>query len=140
MAVDKAYDEAAIARQFHGTWRLIGVTRFDPETGANLDEGVVYDGCIAYTPDRRVTVIITRKPPNEERYITCYGARWSLEGDYVTHHVDIGTREKREGSDQLRHFKFEGDILTLTPPVSVDFVHSAPTKRSLIWKRSVAPK
>lgn len=131
-------NEQAVARQFHGTWRLVGVTREDPVTGKQLDQHVVYDGYIAYTPDRRVTVIITRKPEGEDRYITCYGARWTLDGEYVTHHVDIGTREKREGTQQVRRFHFDGDRLILTPPISVDFLHAAPTKRSLIWRR-VAP-
>ena len=129
------YDEDAIARKFIGSWRLVNVTRQDAETGENLDVGVTYDGYIAYTDDRRVTVIITRKAPGEERYITCYGARWTLDGDNVIHHVDIGTREKRSGTQQVRHFRFHDDRLTLTPPVSVDFVHKAPTKRSLEWRR-----
>ena len=133
-------DEEATASKFIGAWRLVNVTREDPATGEKLDRGVAYDGYIAYTADRRVTVIITRKPPDEPRYITCYGARWSLDGEYVTHHVDIGTREKREGSQQVRHFRFDGDRLTLTPPVSVDFVHTAPTKRSLEWQRVARPK
>ena len=135
MASDTNEDEETIAKKFIGTWRLVAVTREDPATGEQLDHGVAYDGYIAYTDDRRVTVIITRKPPGEARYITCYGARWTLEGDYVTHHVDIGTREKREGSRQARHFRFHDDRLTLTPPVSLDFVHAAPTKRSLEWRR-----
>lgn len=129
------YDEEAIARRFVGTWRLVNVTREDPATGEKLNQDVAYDGYIAYTIDRRVTVIITRKPLNEDRYITCYGARWTLEGENVTHHVDIGTREKRQGSQQVRHFRFHDDRLTLTPPVSVDFVHTAPTRRSLEWRR-----
>ena len=131
-------EEEAIAQKFCGTWRLIGVTRHDPATGRNVDEGVKYDGVIAYTPDRRVTVIITRDAPGKERFITCYAARWSLGDGHVVHHVDIGTREKREGTDQLRYYKFEGDVLTLTPPVSPDFT-GASTQRSLIWKRIPKP-
>ena len=129
------HDEETIAKKFLGTWRLVGVTREDPATGKNLDEGVAYDGYIAYTDDRRVTVVITRKAPGEERYITSYCARWTIEGDHVIHNVDLGTREKREGSRQPRHYRFHDDRLTLTPPVSLDFVHSSPTKRSLEWQR-----
>jgi hypothetical protein len=129
-----ANDEEAVAQQFYGTWRLIGVTRFDPQTGKNLDEGVTYDGVIAYTPDRRVTVIITRQVPGKERFITNYAARWSLGDGFVVHHVDIGVDGKREGSDQVRKYRFEGDVLTLTPPISPDFTGNS-TERSLIWKR-----
>lgn len=128
-------DEAAIAERFLGSWRLVKVTRQDAETGEDLDKGVSYDGYIAYTPDRRVSVIITRRAPGEERNITCYGGKWTIEGDKVIHHVDIGTREGREGTRQPREFRFHEDRLTLTPPVSVDFVHKAPTRRSLEWRR-----
>lgn len=133
-----ARDENAIAEKFLGTWRLIGVTREDAASGANLDEGVVYDGVIAYTDDRRVTVIITRQVPGKERFITCYAARWSLGDGFVTHHVDIGADGKREGSDHPRKYKFEGDQLTLTPPVTPDFT-GASTVRSLVWKRIQKP-
>jgi Lipocalin-like domain len=132
--------EEATARKFYGTWRLAAVTRENPATGEKLDLDVAYDGYIAYTPDRRVTVIITRKPPNGERHITCYGARWTLDGDNVVHHVDIGTREGRSGTQQVRRFSFEGDRLTLTPPLSSDYAYDFPTQRSLIWRRVAPPR
>ncbi len=128
----------AIEQKFLGTWRLVGVDREEVATGRKLDQDVKQTGYISYTPDGRMMVIISHLAPGKPEEITCYSARWRVEGDHVVHDVDIAARAPWVGTKQIRGFRFEGDRLTLSPPVSADFVHGSVTRRSLEWEK-VAP-
>ena len=52
--------------------------------------------------------------------------------------AEIAARAPWKGTKQVRGFRFHDDKLTLSPPVSPDFVHGSVTRRSLTW-RKVAP-
>ena len=43
-----------------------------------------------------------------------YAGTYTLEDDKVTHHVDISWNEARTGNDDVRFYKHEGNILTIT--------------------------
>jgi len=122
--------------RFLGTWALVGVTREASATGERLDVGVTNTGFISYQPDGRMSVVISRLEPGKaEPIVTCYAARWSLDGDKVHHDIDIAARHQWTGTRQVRQFSFEGDTLTLRPPESEDFLHGVSTRRALKWKR-----
>ena len=124
--------------RFLGCWRLVGVDREEVATGRKLDVDVKQTGYISYTPDGRVMVIISHLAPGQADAITCYAAAWRVEGEHVIHDVDIAARAPWQGTKQIRGYLFHGDRLTLSPPVSPDYVHGAVTRRSLEWQR-VAP-
>lgn len=124
--------------RFFGAWRLESVDREEAATGRKLDADVQHAGYIAYTPDGRMSVIISHKSPAKTE-VTSYAAQWSVEGGQVIHDVDISARPSWVGTRQLRGFVFEGDRLTLSPPESPDYVHGLVTRRSLHWRR-VAPQ
>ncbi len=121
--------------RFFGAWRLVGVSREDVATGKKLDEDVTQTGYISYTRDGRVMVIISREAPGKPAEVTCYAAAWHVEGEHVIHDVDIAARAAWKGTRQLRGFRFHGDRLTLSPPVSPDYVHGSVTRRSLEWQK-----
>ena len=124
--------------RFLGTWSLVGVEREDAATGDKLDVGVRNTGYISYQPDGRMSVVISRVEPDKaEPVITCYAAKWSLDGDKVYHDIDIAARHQWNGTRQIRHFTFEADTLTLRPPVSADFLHGKVTRRALKWRKVV---
>jgi Lipocalin-like domain len=125
----------SVDERFLGTWRLVGVDREEVETGRKLDTNVVQTGYISYTPDGRMMVIISRSEPGKPEAINCYGAQWRVEGDHVLHDVDIAARADWRGTRQVRGFRFHGDRLTLSPPVSPDFMHGSVTRRSLEWQK-----
>ncbi len=125
-------------QRFPGCWRLSHVRREVAATGEKLDADVTQAGYISYTPDRRVMVILSRARAGMPDEITCYAARWSVEGDHIFHDVDIASRAPWAGTRQTRGYRFEGGKLTLSPPVSADFIHGVVTRRSLVWER-VAP-
>ena len=43
-----------------------------------------------------------------------YAGTYTVEGNKVTHHLDVASDEGRVGSDQVRFFRLEGDVLTIT--------------------------
>jgi Lipocalin-like domain len=132
---DAQHDPRCPDPRFLGAWRLDHVDRVDSATGEELDANVKGDGFIAYTPDGRMSVVISRDEPGKPRVITCYAAKWSLDGDKVYHDIDIASRPQWTGTRQVRHFTFHGDMLTLQPPESPDVVHGKVTRRALHWRK-----
>ncbi len=120
---------------FLGCWRLVGVEREEFATGKKLDQEMTQSGYISYTPDRRMIVIIARHESGKEDQITSYAARWHVEGDTVIHDIDIAARAPWTGTQQVRGFRFDGNRLVLSPPVSEDFIHGTVTRRSLTWEK-----
>ena len=130
-----AVKPGSIDEKFLGTWRMVGVERIEVETGKRLDEDLVQTGYISYTPDHRMMVIISHVQPNGHEEITCYAAKWHVEGEAVIHSIDIAIRQPWVNTRQVRNFNFTGNRLTLTPPVSEDYVHKSVTRRSLMWEK-----
>jgi len=128
--------DADIKSKFLGTWKLVDVDREIADSGEKLDQGVVHTGFICYTDEPRMMVIIRRAVPGQPgQEITAYAGPWTIDGDTVIHHVEMAAREPWAGTDQVRGFAFEGNRLTLTPPVSPDYVHGAVTRRHLTWEK-----
>ena len=125
----------SIEQKFLGTWRLTGVDRAEEATGKKLDVDSKQTGYISYTPDGRMMVIIARHISGGEDEITCYAAQWRVEGESVIHDVEISARAPWAGTRQVRGYRFEGNSLILSPPVSEDFIHGTVTRRSLTWER-----
>ncbi len=124
-----------VDQRFLGSWRLVGVNREEVATGKKLDTDAQQSGYISYTSDGRMMVIIARKSPGKEDEVTCYAAKWHLEGDNVIHDVEIAGRAPWAGTRQVRGYHFEGNKLTLSPPVSEDYIHGSVTRRSLEWEK-----
>lgn len=130
-----ADDSNSIDSRFLGCWRLAGVERENAATGEKLDVGMRQSGYISYTPDGRMMVIIARHRTDGGDDITCYAARWRVEGETVIHEIDIAARAPWNGTQQVRGYRFDDNRLTLSPPVSKDFIHGTVTRRSLTWEK-----
>ena len=118
-----------------GTWSLQSWVAQDQETGAIVDVfGARPSGYLIYTPGGRMTVNLSaegRKPlsgdrfstPAEERAIAfstsiAYSGTYTVQGDAVTHRVEIATFPNWVGTEQIRFVQVEGDTLTMkTPPI-----------------------
>src|SRR5262249_9995496 len=87
------------------------------------------EGYISYSADGRMYVIITSdnrpKPSDaailsdEERVklhqtMSAYAGTYTLENGKVIHHLDISWNQAWTGTDQVRFYKLEGNILTIT--------------------------
>jgi hypothetical protein len=133
-----------------GTWKLVAVTAEDVETGAKTDHfGPNPDGYINYGPDGRMIVINTRgdrakpngaAPTRDEaadlfQGVLAYAGTYTVEGDTVTHHVDISWNESWTGTDQVRHARFDGERVHLSTKPNADPVNGRMSVRTMTWRK-----
>jgi hypothetical protein len=134
-----------------GTWKLVSA-RDTTETGVTRDTfGPNPAGFLSYTADGRVMAIISnggRKLLSTIDYVAAplgeradafatfvaYAGTFTLEGNQVTHHVEIGSVENRVGTDLVRTIlKLDSDQLILRAPPAARGGVTATTV--LVWRR-----
>jgi len=142
--------ECAVTDRLHGTWKLVSAVREEIPSGATTDMfGGKPQGVLNYSPEGRMIALIAhgnrkaaaagRATPAEAealyRSMLSYGGRYSVADDVVTHHVDISWNEKFTGGEQQRHFKLDGNRLTLSTPQSPDPIDGKMSVRRLVWEK-----
>ena len=130
-----------------GTWKLVSAS----STTSNGERsetpyGPNPVGILTYTGDGRVSALISyggRKAlgalasveEQAEAFKTflAYAGRYTLDGENVTHHVEISSIQNYVGKDLVRNVKFQGERITLvTPPTRVN---GKIQTLELIWER-----
>jgi len=116
-----------------GTWGLTSFVRELSGTGERYNQlGERPEGVIGYSADGRMYVILLagdrvrpqgEMPTNQERIalfksMIAYGGTYTADDHKVVHHVDLSWNGARAGSDQVRFYTLEGDVLTIRTPVS----------------------
>jgi len=139
-----------MASHLLGTWKLMSVIREEVPSGATIDlMGSNPQGFITYSADGRMVALLARgdrKKPvantataaeaeNLFRSVISYAGTYTIAGNEVTHHVDISWNESWTGTKQVRIFKFEGDRVSLSTPVSPDPFDGRMSIRSLVWEK-----
>lgn len=139
-----------IASRLLGTWKLVSVIREEVPSGVTIDlMGPNPQGFITYSADGRMVAILVRgdrkKPAansataadaaNLFRSVISYAGTYTIAGNEVTHHVDISWNESWTGTKQVRTFKFEGNRVSLSTPVSPDPFDGKISVRSLAWEK-----
>jgi hypothetical protein len=137
-----------------GVWKLVSYTAVDAETGAVIQPfGDAPKGFIFYTAGGRMTALLTagnRKrfsagnrinAPVEERAeafatSSSYAGTYTLEGDRVTHHVEVATNPDWVGGDQLRFPRIDGNRLIITTPPLPTRPDGKLRVSTLIWERA----
>lgn len=131
-----------------GTWRLIGASSIT-STGEKIENpyGVGPVGFLTYTAEGRISSVISyggRKPlpmnggkveEQAEAFKTflAYAGQYTLNGDKLTHHIEVSSIQNYVGRDLVRSVKFDGDRVTLlTPPTPVNGKIQI---MELIWQR-----
>src|SRR4051794_24196632 len=133
-----------------GTWRLVSVVNEDAETGGTSDLfGGDPIGYISYGADGRMMVVQVRSdgpkpkgdiasPAEAEalfRSMLSYAGRYTIDGDEVTHHIDIAWNESWTGTRQVRKFRLDGDRLHLTLAASPNPVDGRVGTRRVVWEK-----
>jgi len=133
-----------------GTWKLVSVLREDSRSGVEVDFfGPHPIGYISYSADHRMMVVIVRgdrrKPagvritPAEAdalmKSLVSYAGTFSIDGDEITHHVEVSWNEIWTGTRQTRRFRLAGGRLMLETPPSPDPVDGAMSVRRMVWER-----
>lgn len=139
-----------MASHLLGTWKLMSVIREEVPSGATIDlMGPNPQGFITYSADGRMVALLVRsdrqKPVSNTatadeaehlfRSVISYAGTYTISGNEVTHHVDISWNESWTGTKQVRIFKFEGDKVSLSTPVSPDPFDGKMSIRSLVWEK-----
>ena len=133
-----------------GTWRLLSAS----STTSNGEPseppyGLNPSGLLSYTGDGRVTALISydgRKPlsggggtlaleEQAEAFKTflAYAGRYTLNGNKVTHHIEISSIQNYVDRDLVRTIKFQDDRITLVTPPTL--VNGKVQTVELIWQR-----
>lgn len=156
MAMSMAVGSGAVEAQQNvvGVWRLVTYTSVDPDSGAVIEPfGPAPKGVLHYTAGGRMSALLTagdRKrftagnrinAPMEERAeafatSSAYAGTYTLEGDRVTHHVEMATNPDWVGGDQLRYPKIEGNRLTITTPPLPTRPDGKLRVSTLVWERA----
>jgi hypothetical protein len=140
---------ATLKERLVGTWRLVSAVREEIPSGAKTDLfGEHPQGFINYDPDGRMIALITRgdrTAPNGRadaaaaealfRSMLSYAGSYTIDGNEVTHHVDISWNESFTGSQQKRTFAFADDRLMLSTPRSPDPIDGKMSVRRMMWKK-----
>jgi hypothetical protein len=133
-----------------GTWKLISAVREDIPSGAKVELlGPHPVGFINYAPDGRMMVINVsndrHKPVGTTataqeaetlfRTMTSYGGTYTIDGNEITHHVDISWNETWTGTAQKRLARFEGNRVYLSTPPSPDPLTGTMSVRTMTWEK-----
>jgi hypothetical protein len=133
-----------------GTWRLQSHVREVLATGERLNQfGEDPDGYIGYAPDDRMDAIFTRKDritpadavPTEEEGVqllgtmVVYAGTFTLEAEKVTHHIDISWKQAWTGTDQVRFYTLDGNMLSITTAPYKSYFDAKEGRSILVGKR-----
>jgi hypothetical protein len=115
---------AGATDELYGTWKLVSFTRNILETGQKIDLfGKAPKGFLNYGRDGRMYAILVKderlKPADMSKVtdaqrldlfntMSAYAGTFSVDGNKVTHHVDISWNENWTGTAQVRNIKLAG--------------------------------
>ena len=116
-----------------GTWRFQSFVREVIATGERQNEfGEKPSGYISYQSDGRMFAVLVggnrtkpagAVPTDEEKAklfgtLIAYSGTYVLDGDKVTHKIDVSWNQSWTGGDQVRFYKVEGNTLTITTAIN----------------------
>jgi hypothetical protein len=137
-----------------GTWKLVSAVREEVPSGRTTNLfGARPSGYLSYSPEGRMIAIIVRdgrpRPADDRptaaeaealfRGVVSYAGPFTLDGDQVTHHVEISWNESWTGTIQKRTVRFDGERLQLSTPVSPDPLDGLMSVRTMTWERVDGP-
>jgi hypothetical protein len=148
--------EGNAVRGIEGTFRLVRCEVRWSDGEVNWPYGEDAEGLLVYTSTGFVTGHLmrrnvpkfrtgARRAPSEQiheaflGYLGYYGTyEVNVGAGTVTHHVLGGWHPNWTGTDQVRHFRFDGEELVIeTPPVNSG---SRSRKTRLVWRRAASAK
>jgi Lipocalin-like domain len=116
-----------------GTWRIQSLVREVIATGERQNEfGEKPGGYISYQPDGRMFVMFvadnrikpsSASPTDEEKVklfgtLIAYSGTYVLDRDKVTHKIDVSWNQSWTDDEQVRFYKLEGKMLTITSAIN----------------------
>ena len=139
------------ADDLYGTWRLVSFILRNVATGATTRTfGMSPSGFLSYSRDGRMNAILVKdirpRPADmaqataEERLelfntMGAYAGTFTINGDTVTHHVDVSWNENWTGTDQVRNARVEGDKLYISSNPEPSGIDGEIVVGELVWEK-----
>jgi hypothetical protein len=116
-----------------GTWKFQSFFREVIATGERQNEfGEKPSGYISYQPDGRMFAMLVGDnrikpsgafPTDEEKLklfgtLIAYSGTYVVDGDKITHKIDVSWNQKWTGTDEVRFYKIEDRTLTITTAIN----------------------
>ncbi len=118
----------------HGVWELTDWYRVEADGSRSHPFTEHAAGRLFYEPSGRVAVYLMHPdwPAGKaERGFHAYSGHFTVEGDEIHHHVDLGTPRELVGTTLVRPATLEAGVLRLAAPANDD-----PTARHVLeWQR-----
>jgi hypothetical protein len=123
-------------------------------TGERINQmGEHPNGYLNYSADGRmyaITISDNRIKPSEanptdeqrvklHQTMVAYAGTYTVVADKVIHHVDISWNEAWTGTEQIRFFKLDGNILTITSAPNKSPIDGREGRSVLVWEKVKAP-
>ena len=130
-----------------GVWRLKTFVSEDVQSGERKTVlGRRPNGCLVLTPSGRLFAMLTARKraaivTDADRIaayhsIIAYSGTYHVEGTMFTTTVDVAWDEGWVGTNQVRHYRIEGNTLYIENPPAPSADHGGRTMRFLLsWKR-----
>ena len=133
-----------------GTWKLQSFLTEYLDTGEKVESfGTHPRGYLSYSADCRMYAIVVREgrePPKEvvptdaEKValfagIVAYAGTYTIDGDKVSHHVDVSWNESWTGTTQVREFRIDGNSLRIHSVPAKDPLDGRLNSATLIWTK-----
>lgn len=128
-----------------GRWTLIEFKRRFADSGDVLDlMGANPRGVLSVSPDGYITVLITNAhrtvndtPADLFAGLMAYSGSCTIESDRFTTHVDNAWHPSWIGTDQLRFFRIDGDVLQISTAEQSHPAFPGRLGRGILtWRRS----
>jgi hypothetical protein len=150
VAIAAVWSTAQAGDSVVGSWRLLSWVQEDVESKAV--QTVFGDnpvGVITYTSDGHMSVFIAnpkRRPAGGPlatdaeaadlyRTMVAYSGAYSIDGNKVTHKVEVSWNQAWNGTDQQRLIEIKDNRLTIKSPTMVSPISSKQSINTLVWER-----
>jgi hypothetical protein len=143
--------QALDLEKLYGTWKLVTFTQRYVATGETIDVfGKTPSGFLSYSRDGRMNAILVKdKRPNpadmaqattEDKAqlfssMYAYAGTFTVEGNTVTHNVDISWNQNWTGTHQVRNVRLDGDKLYISTNPQSNGIDGRIMVAELVWER-----
>ena len=130
-----------------GAWKLVSITAEDVETKQRTDFwGEHPNGRLVFTAAGQMIALLTgegRQPPRTDAERSAaftsmvgYSGHYRVDGDRFVTTVDMAWNESWVGTEQVRHYRIDGDTLHIeTEPQPAAGFGNRVTRYVLAWQR-----
>jgi Lipocalin-like domain len=146
-----ALARAVDIEKLYGTWKLVSFTEHFVATGETIDVfGKNASGFLSYSRDGRMNAILVKderpkladmaQATNEDKAqlfssMYAYAGTFTVDGNTVTHHVDISWNENWTGTLQVRKVRLEGDKLYISTNPQSNGIDGKVIVAELVWEK-----